>query len=317
MNRIIVAQHILDELTPHLGELADQVELLGVDRKGRGTPIQEATAALRWDLDGEGLRYVLEQAPGLRWLHSPSAGVETWPIDEIRQRRIVLTNAAGVFAIPIAEWVVTAMLMIVKRAHAMHDAQREQRWANDLSLDELCGKTLLILGTGGIGREVARRAAAFDMRIWGSNRSGTPVEHIERVVTGDGWRDLLPETDFVVSTLPLTDETRDLIGAAELRLMKPSACLINIGRGATVDEPALLEALRAGTIGGAAIDAWVKEPLPADHPAWTTPNLIIWPHRSGSSPENTRRGLELFAQNAQRFVRGEELLNVVDLDAGY
>ena len=317
MNRIIVAEQLVDEIAGRLGAIGPEVELLGVDRRGRGVPLGGATAALRWDLDDEGLDYVLAQAPGLRWLHSPSAGVENWPVAELRQREIVLTNAAGVFAIPISEWVLAAMLMIAKRAHAMHDAQREHRWANELDLDELCDRTLLILGTGGIGREIAKRAAAFGMRIWGSSRSGAPVEHVEQVVTGSAWLELLPEADYVVSTLPLTPETRGMFGAAELRRMKPSAWLLNVGRGATVDEPALLAALHDDTIGGAAIDAWVEEPLPPDHPAWTTPNLIIWPHHSGSSPENTRRGLDLFADNVRRFVRGEELLNVVDLEAGY
>ena len=317
MNRIIVAEQLVDEIAGRLGAMGPEVELLGVDRRGRGAPLGGATAALRWDLDDEGLDYVLAQAPGLRWIHSPSAGVENWPVAELRQREIVLTNAAGVFAIPISEWVLAALLMIAKRAHAMHDAQREHRWANELDLDELCDRTLLILGTGGIGREIAKRAAAFGMRIWGSSRSGAPVEHVERVVTGSAWHELLSEADYVVSTLPLTPETRGVFGATELRRMKPSAWLLNVGRGATVDEPALLAALHDGTIGGAAIDAWVEEPLPPDHPAWTTPNLIIWPHHSGSSPENTRRGLDLFADNVRRFVRGEELLNVVDLEAGY
>jgi phosphoglycerate dehydrogenase-like enzyme len=317
MNRIIVAEQLVDEIAGRLGATGSEVELLGVDRRGQGSPLGGATAALRWDLDDEGLHYVLAQAPGLQWIHSPSAGVENWPVAELRQREIVLTNAAGVFAIPISEWVLAALLMIAKRAHAMHDAQREHRWANELDLDELCDKTLLILGTGGIGREIAKRAAAFGMRIWGSSRSGAPVEHVERVVTGSAWHELLPEADYVVSTLPLTPETRGMFGATELRRMKPSSWLLNVGRGATVDEQALLAALHDGIIGGAAIDAWVEEPLPPDHPAWTTPNLIIWPHHSGSSPENTRRGLDLFADNVRRFVRGEELLNVVDLEAGY
>lgn len=317
MHKIIVGKHFVEQITEHLGELATQVELLGVDRQGRGATLTQATAALRLDIDDEGINTILEQAPELRWVQSFSAGVEHWPLDKIRRREIVLTNGAGVFAIPIAEWVLTALLMIVKRVHALHDAQREHRWSNELRLDELCGKTLLILGTGGIGREIARRAAAFDMRIWGSSRSGAPVEHIERIVSGTGWRELLPEADFVASTLPLTDATRGSFGVAELRLMKPSAWLLNVGRGATIDEPALLQALRDGAIGGAAIDAWTTEPLPADDPAWTTPNLIIWPHHSGSSPENTRRGLALFAENAGRFVNGQELLNQVDLEAGY
>ena len=317
MVRIVVEEQIAAKVAGQLEGLRTQVELVKVDRHGEGAALDQVDAALRWNLNRDGLRRVLDGAPRLRWLHSTSAGVESWPIDDLRRRGIILTNAAGVYAIPIAEWVLTAMLMIVKRAHAMHDAQREHRWARDIDLDELMGKTLLLLGTGGIGREVARRAVAFGMRIWGANRSGGTVEDIERVVTGDDWRSLLPEADFVVVTLPLTDETRSLIGPAELELFKPAAWLINVGRGATIDEPALLEALRSGTLGGAAIDAWVEEPLPPDHAAWSTPNLIVWPHRSGSSPQNSRRGLDLFVENVRRFARGEDLLNVVDLDAGY
>lgn len=317
MHKIIVGKRFVDQIAEHLGGVAEQVELIGVDRQGRGATLTQATAALRLDIDDEGFNTILEQASELRWVQSFSAGVEHWPLDEIRRREIVLTNGAGVFAIPIAEWVMTALLMIVKRVHAIHDAQREHRWSNELRLDELSGKTLLILGTGGIGREIARRAAAFDMGIWGSNRSGASVDHIERIVTGTAWRELLPEADFVVSTLPLTAETRESFGAAEIRQMKPSAWLLNVGRGATINEPALLQALRDGIIGGAALDAWTTEPLPTDDPAWTTPNLIIWPHHSGSSPENTRRGLELFVENVRRFVNGQELLNQVDLEAGY
>jgi phosphoglycerate dehydrogenase-like enzyme len=155
------------------------------------------------------------------------------------------------------------------------------------------------------------------MRVWGSNRSGREVEGIDMVVAGEEWRQLLPEADFVVVTLPLTNETRSMIGAAELRQCKPGAWLINVGRGATIDEAAMFEALRAGHLGGIAIDAWVEEPLPPDHPAWTTPNVIIWPHHSGSSPRNNERNLDLFIENLQRFIKGEELRNIVDYEAGY
>ncbi len=317
MFKVVVGAEIAGELAGRLAQSELAVHLLPVDRNGQGSSLMEADVVLRWDLSDEGLRRVLDGAPWLRWIHSSSAGVESFPSDELRERQIVLTNAAGVFAIPISEWVLAAMLMSVKRVHAMHNAQRVRRWANNLELDELCGKTLLILGTGGIGQEVARRAAAFGMRIWGANRSGSPVEYVEQIVTHDAWRSLLPDADFVVVTLPLTPETQSMIGPEELRMFKPTAWLINVGRGAVVDEEALLRALHDHTIGGAAIDAWVEEPLPPNHPAWTAPNLIIWPHHSGSSPENTRRGLDLFVENLTRLVNGEDLLNVVDLEAGY
>jgi phosphoglycerate dehydrogenase-like enzyme len=316
MVKIAVPSEIVRDVSERLQEMKVPAEVIAVDAEGHVPQLEQADALVRW-YGQERFRQLLDGAPHLRWVHSWSAGVESLPMDELRRRGIVLTNAAGVYAIPIAEWVLTAMLMAVKRVHALHDAQRMHRWTGEFELDELAGKTLLILGTGGIGREVARRAAAFDMRIWGTSRSGAPVEHVERMVTGDAWRELLPQADFVVDTLPLTPETHAIIGAAELAKFKPTAWLINVGRGATVDEPALLRTLAEGTIGGAAIDAWVEEPLPPDHPAWTTPNLIIWPHHSGSSPANMRRGIDLFVENIRRFANGEELLNVVDPEAGY
>jgi phosphoglycerate dehydrogenase-like enzyme len=127
----------------------------------------------------------------------------------------------------------------------------------------------------------------------------------------------LPDADFVVSTLPLTRETERMIGAEELKSFKPGAWLLNVGRGATIDEDALLDALRNGELGGAALDAWTTEPLPAEHPAWSTPNLVVSPHMSGSSAAGRTRGLNLFVENLRRFVAGQPLTNVVDLSAGY
>lgn len=317
MVKIIVPAELAGELKQRIGRHKLAAELAEVAEAGQAPGLAAAEALVRWDYGGRTLEELLAAMPRLRWVHSWSAGVETLPLDDLRERGIVLTNAAGVYAIPIAEWVITAMLMAVKQAHALHDAQREHRWAADMQLDELPGKTLLILGAGGIGREVAKRAAAFDMRVWGANRSGQPAEHVERVLAGDDWRMALPDADFVVDTLPLTPDTRAMIGPAELACFKPTAWLLNVGRGATIDEEALLRALHDGTIGGAAIDAWTQEPLPPDHPAWSTPNLIIWPHHSGSSPGNTPRGLDLLAENIRRFAADEALLNVVDYNAGY
>jgi phosphoglycerate dehydrogenase-like enzyme len=316
MPTIAVHDEIAADVTDRVRALGLEVEILGVGADAPPDALAGIDAAVHW---GEALsaRRLLDVAPQLRWLHSWSAGVETLPFEELRQRNIALTNAAGVYAIPIAEWVLTAILMAVKHAHAMQNAQREHRWLEGAQLDELPGKTLLIVGTGGIGQEIAKRAAAFGMRIWGANRSGSHVEDVERILTGDDWKGVLPEADFVVVTLPATDETRNMIGADELRAFKRTAWLINVGRGATIDEPAMLQALRDGTLGGAAIDAWVREPLPPDHPAWTTPNLIIWPHHSGSSPGNNERGVDLLVENIRRFTAGEELLNIVDLEAGY
>lgn len=288
-----------------------------MDASAVGADLEGADAAVRWDLDDGGITTILERATSLRWLHSPGAGVERWPLDVLSERGIVLTNGAGVFAIPIAEWVITTMLTIVKNSYAVHESQHERRWARELPVEELYGKTLLVLGAGGIGREIIKRAAAFGMRIWASNRSGRPVHGADLVVQDDGWRHLLAESDFVVSTLPMTPATSKAIAAPELAMVKPGAWLLNVGRGATIDEDALIQALRRGTLGGAALDVWTTEPLPADSPAWSQPNVIVSPHMSGSSSAGRTRGLRLFVDNLLRFRAGESLRNVVDLSTGY
>jgi phosphoglycerate dehydrogenase-like enzyme len=318
MVQVVVSKSIIQDVRRGLAALdSAPVELLAVEARAIGVDLAHADAAIRWDLDQEGFRRVLDEASGLRWLHSPGAGVESWPLTELAARRITLTNAAGIFAIPIAEWVLTTMLTAVKQTHAVRQAQREHRWASDIPAEELFGKSLLVLGTGGIGGEVITRAAAFGMRIWGSNRSGRPVEGAERVVQGEAWRDLLPEADFVVSTLPLTRDTKGMIGEAELRTFKPGSWLLNVGRGPTIDETALVQALSDGLLGGAALDAWTSEPLSADDPAWSVPNMIVSPHMSGTSSAGRARGLSLFVDNLSRFAAGRPLTNVVDLSAGY
>ncbi len=155
------------------------------------------------------------------------------------------------------------------------------------------------------------------MRIWATNRSGRAVTNAERTVTGDEWRDLLGEAHFIVVTVPLTEQTRGMIGAGELARMRSDAWLVNVGRGATLDEGAVLDGVADGQIAGVALDTWVTEPLPADHRAWDVANVIVSPHRSGSSSAGRGRGLDLVADNVRRFAAGQPLRNVVDLEAGY
>jgi phosphoglycerate dehydrogenase-like enzyme len=325
--RVIVTETVAEAVSQRVSALESPVELVVVDRDGwpvthgdhesSEASLAEAEALLRENLSAEGFRRVLESAPRLRWLHSSSAGVERLLDSELRRRGLIFTSSAGVYAIPIAEWVLHMLLMIVKRGAEMIDRQRDRQWHDAPGFEELTGKTVTILGAGGIGIEVAKRAAAFDMRVWGINRSGRDIPHVERVISGDGWRDALPETDFLVITAPLTPATRGMIGARELDLLPSHAWLINVARGAIVDEPALVESLQAGRIGGAALDVFVEEPLPAGSPLWTLPNVLIAPHHSGSSPRSGDRMLDRFIDNLRRFTAGDDLRNIVDLDAGY
>jgi phosphoglycerate dehydrogenase-like enzyme len=332
--RLIVSEAIAETMSRRVTDEGLPVDLIVVDRDGRPVThggastthggvsmthaaIDEADALLLRGLSDAGFAEVLRVASRLRWVHASSAGVEHLLDLDLGRRDLLVTNSAGVYAIPIAEWVLFALLSIVKRGPELLAMQRERRWHGAPELDELGGKTLTILGAGGIGVEIAKRAAAFDMRVWGINRSGRPLPHVERVISGDDWRDALAETDFLVIATPLTPATRGMIGARELDSLPDRAWLINVARGAIVDEPALIDALREQRIGGAALDVFETEPLPPASPLWSLPNVLIWPHHSGSSPRADDRMLDLFIQNVSRFVRGEELLNVVDLDAGY
>lgn len=314
---IAVGSDALDDLRDRWSappDISAEVTLVPIDGDA---DLSAVDGALRWGIDADAFAALLDRAPEVKWLHSPGAGVESWPLDQLRERDITLTNAAGIFAIPIAEWVLSTMLSVAKRDRETEAAQREHRWVGDLSGDELYDSSLLVIGGGGIGQQIIDRAAAFGMRIWASNRSGRPVQNADRTVSGDDWRELLGEARFVVVTVPLTEQTRGLIGADELARMRSDAWLINVGRGATLDEDAVLDAVADGRIGGAALDTWVTEPLPADHRAWDIPNVIVSAHRSGTTSAGRARGLDLFADNVRRFVAGEPLRNVVDLDAGY
>jgi phosphoglycerate dehydrogenase-like enzyme len=266
------------------------------------------------------IRDFLGHAPRLRWLHTMSAGVDRFLIPEIAARRgLTITNNSGPYDVPIAEFVLAAMLSAAKRLPDYQRAQAASRWEKELRLVELRGATVVIVGLGSIGGEVARLCAAFGMRVVGVRRRlDLPhPEGVAMVVTPERLGDVIGEADHVVIAAPLTPGTRGLVSREIIARMKPTAWLINIARGAVVDEAALLEALKANRLGGAAIDAWWTEPLPSESEWWSLPNVIATPHISNSSPKIQERTLALFLENLRRWKAREPLLNVVDLQAGY
>ncbi len=313
--KIIVPAQIREVLEP---QLPDGIQAVWVSPDGTfdGAP-DGALAYFRWWTDQPHLERVLATAPTIRWMHTPSAGVDHVLTPTVIARDISLTNSAGVHAIPIAEFVFGFMLAHAKQLATYRVAQAESRWVERLSLGELYESTLLIIGIGGIGQAIAERAAAFGMRVYGSRRAPRPMAGVERVVGGAAWRELLPAADYVVLATPLTPETRGVIDAAAFAAMKPTAYLINIARGAVIDEPALVAAMRAGQIAGAALDTFEEEPLPAASPLWTLPNVTITPHTTASSPRMRERQIGLFLENLARLRDGQPLLNVVDKSAGY
>jgi phosphoglycerate dehydrogenase-like enzyme len=320
--KLILPSEFANELKPQLRpDLYPDIQIAWVDQAGNfeGDP-SDAEVYLNWFyLKKETHHKVLAAAPNLRWQQTPSAGVNHILTPVFLQRDIILTNGAGTFAVPIAEFVLTYILYHAKCLDKIQALQAQHAWQRsiDLPLREVQGATLLIIGAGSIGQAIAQRANAFGMRVWGSRRTPKPLPGFEKVVGADEWRSLLPEADYVVLATPLTPETKGIINADTLRLMRPNAYLINIARGAVVDEPALITALREGWIAGAGLDTFCTEPLPSDSPFWSLPNVFVTPHCSGMTPRITERTIALFLDNLSRYRAGFCLRNVVDKTAGY
>jgi phosphoglycerate dehydrogenase-like enzyme len=264
-------------------------------------------------------------------VHSATTGVELALAPAAVQRGIVFTNARGVFSRPIAEYVMLMILAVSRRLPQLLELQRERTW-QPLEGTELRDVTVGIVGLGSIGRAVGALATAFGCRVLATRRRrdagsapGT-LEHepagigeilLDRVLGPEGLPELLAEADFVVLAAPLTPDTERMIDERTLALMRAGAWLINVARGRLVDERALLRALREGRIGGAVLDTFVDEPLPASSPFYDLPNVIVTPHTSWSSGRVLDRSVDLFCDNLRRFAGGTELVNVVDPDAGY
>lgn len=258
----------------------------------------------------------LERAAQLSWVQLSSAGADLY-VDTVR-REVTITAANGVYGIPTSEHALAMMLAMVRRLPASVRAASRKEWEPSLAYDELHGRTCGVLGLGDIGSSIARRAKAFGMRVVAlRRRPESPPAYVDALYGREDLLGMLSDCDHVVNALPGTPSTRHLLDARALARMKPTAYLCNIGRGATVDEKALIDALRSGGLAGAALDVFETEPLPPESPLWELPNVLITAHRGGSSPREDERVAELFLENLARRAAGEDLLNVVDRDLGY
>lgn len=262
---------------------------------------------------------LLPQAQALRWIQNQGAGVERLLTPEIVDSDIVVTNAQGQHAPQISEHVLTMMLCFARDFRKILQAQRDHVWRHP-NFDPFCldGQTLGVVGAGGIGGALAEKAHHLGMRVIGLRRR--PKErptYLDALVGPEGLHELLRQADHVAICCPLTPETDGLIGETELRLMKRSAYIYNIGRGRIIQAAPLLTALKDGWIAGAGLDVTDPEPLPPDAEMWDLPNVIVTQHTSGTAPHNDDRFFDLLERNLERFLNGEKLLNVVDKEAGY
>jgi phosphoglycerate dehydrogenase-like enzyme len=266
----------------------------------------------------------LKDGKKLKWIHSTAAGVAQLMYPELRNSGILVTNPSGIFSVPMAEHVIGLLLALARNfADCVRQQDRarwsqQELWDKPQHLTELNGKVLLIVGYGSIGREVAKRAKALEMRVRGVTRSGKgDPTHAENLFAAALLEEALPDADYVLIAAPETAETKHLIGEAQIAKMKRGARLINVGRGSLLDEAALIRALESGALGGAALDVVQTEPLPADSQLWSAPNLMLTPHTSAVSDRLWDRETALLMELLERWFDGRELFNQVDFARGY
>lgn len=267
---------------------------------------------------------ILSRAPRLRWVQLTSAGVDRLLGSDLARSPVLLTTASGIHAVPIGEYVLGAMIAFAKGFPRSLRRQALRRW-EPYWADELYGRTVGIVGLGAIGGYVARLARALGMRVLATRRSTSRrspgqqagLPDVDELLPPGELPYLLSQSDYVVIAVPLTPQTRGMIGEEELRSMKPTAVIVNIARGAVIDEGALVRALREGWIAGAALDVFRQEPLPPESELWELENIMVTPHIAGGSPRYMERAVELFCDNLRRYLSGQPLRNLVDRERGY
>jgi len=278
----------------------------------------QASIIFNWSGSGALLQEVLGMCPTVRWVHCRAAGLDDLLSSELVHHPVPLTNGSGVFSPPLGEFVLGAILYFAKDFLRLIRNQAAGVW-EPFDVTEVAGQTAGIVGYGDIGRAVATRLRAMGINILASRRSGPfpPDPPVSKYYGPDGLAEMIPQCDYIVVTAPLTPETRGMIGAREFAAMKPKAVVINVGRGAVIDEPAMIAALTEKRILGAALDVFTSEPLPSGHPFFTLENVLLSPHSTDHTRDWLERAMQFFLTQFERFAKGEPLLNVVDKKRGY
>ena len=293
--------------------LSDRMEVHSLARKDElpDDLAARAEVLVAWD-EGD----YLKNMPRLRWIGAMTAGVENWLSTPELPPNVTLTCARGSHRVPMPENILGAIFHLTKPYMAIALEQRESRWTRRVSVS-LVGKTLGILGLGSIGKELARKAAALELRVIGTKRDPGPVPHVEKVYSPAETDVVLGQSDFVVLLLPTTPDTENFINAARLRAMKKTAWLLNFGRGALIVDADLIAAVQSQAIAGAVLDVFREEPLPSTHPFWKTEGIMVLPHIGGGHPDRRAIVAEMFAQNVERYLEGKPLNALVDRKRGY
>ncbi len=315
---VVVMGATADRPPPGLPAIAEAVELRYADTpEALAAALEGADVLLAWSGGRDLLRPAWRSAGSLLWIQAASAGVDGLLFPELVSSHVVLTNARGVFDRPIAEHVLGVLLLFAKDLRGALERQRRREW-RPRDVETLEGKRLLVVGVGSIGRAIGRTAKAFGMLVRGVGRTTRAGDAVFGTVMGvDELHDALGWADVVVDVLPATPATHHLFDAEAFAAMNPWARFVNVGRGSTVDEAALVEALRTRRIAAAALDVFETEPLSPESPLWELPNVLITPHVAGDAAGWREAVVELFVENLERYLTGEPLRNVVDKELGF
>lgn len=304
---VLVLADPTDPLLAMLEALPENTRIAVGDRvEAFAQAAPDADIILNWTGSRELLRQVWRMTPRVRWVHSRSAGLDDLLFPELAESPVPLTNARGVFSEILGEFAIGAVLFFAKGFRRMVRSQEAGIW-DQFDTVAVAGQTMGVIGFGDIGKAAARRAEAMGMRVLPLRRGAGQQAKL----------DMLARSDYVLLSAPLTPETRGIVGGAELRAMQPGAVLINVGRGPLVDEAALIAALREKRIGGAALDVFDQEPLPAGHAFYTLDNLLLSPHSADHTADWKQRAMQMFLDNFERYRKGEPLRNVVEKSRGY
>ena len=320
MKTVALARWLADEYGARIeGAAAGRVRLLPLRGEEGETGLDDVEIAVYGPYEGPlSFRELADRMPGLHWIHSTGAGIDSFASPGLAERGVIVTNSAGVYAPAMAEYAIAAMVAIARDFRRLIAQQDERCWNHEeISGRELYGKRVGIVGYGLTGRYLAGVCKALGMEVWATKRRPMLIEGepVDRLLPAHGLHELLGASDYVVVTASLNSTTRHLLGDAEFSALKPGAGLVNVARGGLVDQDALLRALDDGRVGGAVLDVVVPQPLPPESRLWTHPHVIVTSHISGGSPEGWARSMDLFLWNLPLYLDGEvgRLGNVVDL----
>ncbi|RPF50537.1 D-2-hydroxyacid dehydrogenase [Aquisalibacillus elongatus] len=260
----------------------------------------------------------IKKAKNLKWIMVASAGLDEMPFEQIIEKDILVTNSRGIHTIQMSEYVIGMLLQVYRNLPTFLENQRQHKWEPRVKIEEISNRTMIITGTGAIGQETARKAKAFDMKTIGISKSGKHKEHFDECYTTDELKKQLPNADFVINVLPATDDTNQLFKAEHFEAMREDAIFLNMGRGTTVDEQAMINALQEGKIRHAVLDVFEEEPLDENSPLWDLENCTMTPHNSAVTENYVPRALDIFEKNLEQFLNEEAPeVNVIDPKRGY